>query len=389
MSITTEVSHDQQDWMPYERGKTRIEEYQYIRSIDTADKSWSRRQIDIWLNEKDRQPGTRIEYTHDDGFSWVTFRRGRADDAARIFTLLQNFSKGYAVRAMTLTENSVFVTSQLNNILNSQPGMQNGPTPYQQLGQTPPKVRTEHRWVAQSDPRVLIYSIAKTKPPVLSQVSEIEHKIVLSMSAPNENRVVSKIGMGSLTMAPTFDGHVYELEPCISLPSAWLDVLRAHRKQMTRPSDWYWVESARLYDNEAQDISGGIFAMTVLSDKYYVENDTSLHASKIGSRWLIAAADAGKFIHNVNMHGGFARQLTNVQQVEPITEDIWETVTRAKEQLKHAIERRDPQMIATYLFECVDVKDKAVKEVEALIEIIQQARRTAIELISEEDGRIP
>lgn len=382
MSITTEVSHDQQDWAPYERGKTRIEEYQYIRHIDTADRSWSRRQIEVWLNEKSRVGGTRIEYTSDDGFSWMVFRRGRADDAARLFTLLQN--KGYSVRAMTLTENSTYVPGQLESILNTQPAMGNG---MQTLpnGQPPIKTKTERRWVIQDQPGV--FHIAKHVTNADLSVSAIDHKIPFSLSAPNSNEVIAH-AMRGLSTAPIYEGHVYELEPCQFFTANWDRVLTAHRKVREKPQDWYWVECARVYDDQAYDMSGYIFAMSVLSDKFYVENDTPLHASKIGSRWLIRTADVSRFITNVNHNGGYARQTTIAPQpIEQHSEDIWEAVTRAKEQLRQAIDQRDPQLIATYLFDCVDIKDKAVAEIEDLIKTIQDARKTAIELISESDGR--
>src|SRR5215467_9774418 len=115
MSILVEVSNDGIDWVQYDRHIHKAEDYRFIRTIDTIDKSWSRDQIEKWLQDKQRASGARIEYSMDDGYSYQPFRLGRHDDAARIWTVVQQHR--YVVRAMTLTEQM----QEFNRSVNSRP----------------------------------------------------------------------------------------------------------------------------------------------------------------------------------------------------------------------------------------------------------------------------
>lgn len=370
MSTTVEVSNDQSDWQIYERGRTRIEEYQWVRTIETVNKAWSRVQIEQWLREKFKNTGTHIEYSMDDGFSYQILRvnpRGAPEDAARIYTIVNNAR--YSVRSITQSENTSYITpmTSITSIMN-----QNNPT-------TPAvKTKTELRWVRFEDDKYLIFKHS----PGNDVASRIEHTIPMSLSVPNTNTVI--LGTGSRNN-PADMGHVYWLEPCTTLTFNWQNVITAHRKSRPDPRELVWVESARTYDNETMRLGGNIFAMSVLSDKYYV--DSTGQYAKIGSRWLIHITHVDDFVNNINNAGGFAYYSHVAKPEEPKRNlDLLESIMSVKTELKAAIEARDSTILTKVFFEACEFRDKAVDELKELNVVIGKARELAMELISEDSN---
>jgi hypothetical protein len=360
MSTEVQVSKDQTDWEEYRRGTTRIEEFRWIRTLEYVERSWSGASINVWLGQKRLQPNTHIEYSTDDGYSYVIFRLGPSgtkEDGARIFTIVNN--NKYKVRAVTLTENQ----NVLTNVIQSY----NGGAPQEKV----PAIRTDHRWVVRHNKK---FDILKKKP--LDYICEIEHRIPMSLSMQNENHVTIH---DPSAIVPAELGHVYYLQHCATLPFKWQVVMSSHMKRTIDAMDWTWVESARVYDNETVTFSEGIFACAVLSDKYYVA--TNGQSGKIGSHFLIQRKDADLFIKTINSHDGYAAFGTlQTSYVKEKQEDLLERIKVVKDELRSAVASRDVEKILNTLFDSMEFRDKAVDELKDLNTVIAEARALAMEL---------
>jgi len=363
MLTEVQVSKDQTDWEDYKKGVTRIEEFRWIRTIEYVEKSWSAASINVWLGQKRLQPNVHIEYSTDDGYSYVLFRLGppgAKEDGHRIFTIVNN--NRYKVRAVAIAEN--------HNILNTVLQSYNGAPSQEKI----PAIRTDHRWVQFRESK---YLILKKKPE--TYICEIEHRIPMSLTMGNQNMVT----MGNdpnYGLEPADQGHVYYLQDCQSLPFKWKVVIEAHLKKQIDPKDWTWVESARVYDNETVTYSDGIFAMAVLSDKYYVSTVGNV-VEKIGSHFLIPRSESKNFIESINRVMGFAAYGTlQTSYVREKQEDLLERIKVVKDELRSAVASRDVEKILNTLFDSMEFRDKAVDELKDLNTVIAEARALAMEL---------
>ena len=362
MSITVEVSNDQNDWRVYDRNKIRADEWKFLRHLDTVERSWSQGQLNGWLTQKRGQTGTHIEYSTNNGFSWQIFRTAYSkEDAYRLYTIVQN--KGYIVRAVTLTENQSN-QSQLSNAIQS----------FSLPQPADVRSKTEHRWVSFDNDA---YHILKYQPAVY--VCHIVHKIPMSLSIMNEN-VIERGNDPTAGLNPADNGHVYYLKDVDTLPFKWQTVLDTHTKSHVNAHDWTWVESARVYDNDTYEYSDGLYAMTVLSDKYFVDT-VGGQRYKIGNVFLIKRSFAQDFIKNINARLGYAAYTSlSTTYIREKQSDLLERITVVKDELEAAIASRNLDKIAMTMFDAMEFRDKAVDEIKALNKIITKARETAVEL---------
>jgi hypothetical protein len=280
---------------------------------------------------------------------------GAPEDGARIFSIVQN--NRYKVRAVTVTENTNTVSGAI-------------------AGFYAPKeipVRTDTRWVTFANDK---YGILKKKPSIY--VCEVQHRIPMSLTVENTNTALQ----GNDAMwgrNPADMGHVYYLQDCQSLPFKWKTVIEAHQKKMIDPTEWTWVESARVYDFETVTLCDSIFSMAVLSDKYYV--DSVVNPTKIGSHFLIRQSEAQSFIKSINDKFGFAAYGTlQTSYVREKQSDLLERITVVKDELRSAVQSRDIEKILNVLFDSIEFRDKAVDELKELNQVIGEARNLAVEL---------
>ena len=376
MSTVVEVSNDKASWVQYERTRTKIEDYQWVRAIEYVERSWSRAQIEGWLNTQSRNREVRIEYSMDGGFSYQPFRLGAADDSARVFTIVQNHK--YMVRGMALTENTSYVPPVDNS--KAQAFLNAG---YSPTGEKKPRSQIIKRWVTLDNG----YHILKTVPYDPGEiVCMVEQHIPFTLKEPNRNVVTA--GPASLNLFPNkaIEGHVYEVSPCHTLTFNWRSVMTAHRRANANAEDWVWVESARSYDQETYNMTSPCTALAVLSDKFYVDN-SGKQFDKIGCKFLIPKHMADTFIKRVNSEGGYAVWLDRiVEQEQRQIAGSLENIMAVKEELREAIASRNADVLARKLFEVVEFRDKAIDELKELNIVLGEARKVAIELIEESDA---
>jgi hypothetical protein len=206
----------------------------------------------------------------------------------------------------------------------------------------------------------------------------------MSLSIMNEN-VIERGNDPTAGLNPADNGHVYYLKDVDSLPFKWQTVLDTHTRTHVNASQWTWVESARVYDNETYEYSDGLYAMTVLSDKYFVNNTTGYQRAKIGNVFLIKRSIAQDFIKNINARLGYAAYTSHLAPsfttyVREKQSDLLERITVVKDELEAAIASRNLDKIAMTMFDAMEFRDKAVDEIKALNKIITKARETAVEL---------
>jgi len=378
MSAVVEVSNDKASWIQYERTKTRIEDYQWVRAIEYVERSWSRAQIEGWLNTQSRNRDIRIEYSMDGGFSYQPFRLGHADDSARVFTIVQNHK--YMVRGMALTENTSYVPPVDNS--KAQAFLNAG---YSPTGEKRPRSQTIKRWITFDENGYHILKSVPYDPGLI--VSMVEQHIPFTLKEPNVNTFTA--GPASLTHATpekVIRGHVYEVSPCHSLTFNWRSVMTAHRRASANADDWAWVESARTYDQETYNMTSPCTALAVLSDKFYVDN-SGKQFDKIGCKFLIPRHMADTFIRRVNSEGGYAVWIDHIveQEQRQIAGGL-ENIMAVKEELKEAIASRNADILARKLFEVIEFRDRCIDELKDLNIVLGDARKTAIELIEESDA---
>src|SRR5215831_3699793 len=376
MSPLVEVSNDKTNWYQYERTRTKIEDYQWIRAIDYVSRTWSRSQIEGWLQTQSRNKDIRIEYSMDGGFSYVPFRLGSADDSARVFTIVQNAK--YTVRAMALTANESYVPPVDNT--RAQAFLNAG---YNPSGEKKPRSQTIKRWVVVEDGSILIKKSPPFEPSNI--VCLVEQHIPMTLKESNTNTVT--LGPMILNQGdPVHQGHVYNISPCHSLTFNWRSVMTAHRRANAKAEYWAWVDSARTYDQETYNMTTPCTALAVLSDKFYVDN-TGKQFDKIGCKFLIPRHMAETFINRINDSGGYAVWQDTINEPEQQSSNRGlEDIMAIKEELKEAIASRNADVLAKKLFEVVEFRDRAIDELKDLNIILGEARKVAIELIEEDAG---
>jgi hypothetical protein len=377
MSTQAEISTDRINWYPYERGRTDINKFKYVRTLDYVDKNWSRIQVGIWLKEKRKANNMLVEYSMDDGFSYQPFKLGRADDEARIYTVVQNTK--YKVRSIIMTTNETYVAP--NPKVSA--FLENGLNPSEKK----PRVKHDYRWIVMGDGE---FTIAKSPPA--HYVSKITQEIPMTLAQPNTNKIES--GDQWADNNPISRGHVYVLEPCAHLTDNWLNVLASHWKKYKdtiKPEDYVWVESALAYDHDTRDMSNYVFAFAVLSDKYYVDNSGAQY-SKIGSRFLIGIDQLPTFLQAINGNGGYAYYNSTGNTIErdsPSEHDLVGAIMSVKAEMQAAIDSRDPERLAQALFDGTQFRDKAVDELKDFTIVLSELRKLTLKIIAEDSDGSP
>ena len=373
--MSQEYSEDGVNWTKHPTTATA-----YERTIDNFEKGWNKESIGTLLKQG-AAINSRIEYSVDDGYSFVPFRLSdyAAENAARIYTMLQ---RNYQVRSLKITQigkPKVKATAGMSffNSVNQAEAQQANKTP---RIQTTTATVYRHKEGAYGFTESGLHLIQRQHPDVID-IMEVDRKVVFDMNTPNYNvERMSLEGQKRNAAQLRVRGFVFRFYTHdYSGVQHWWPVLKAANPQLN-PAEFMVIKCARVFDAEMDQFFDQLGpTMAVLGGKYVVGWRNRF---KFGDTWLAPIQFRDQIEKRIRAKGGAIQVAEVVPNIETKKEEIRfdaeevnpKYIMQIKTHLKELIQVGSNEDIMDNLLKVIDFRNKCVDELKDLNKVIEEAR---------------